>query len=149
MLIKSLKFNPRDITRIKKYLNKAPAVVKASLRKAIAAEARHVMKKSQEIVPVRTGLLKRSKFLGRAKSSGAVVEISMGYAVKPGEYPSAYGGTRKVTIDYAPIVEAGSSAYNVNFDGRFFMRRALNMTKAGRPARIAKYVRADLKKLRG
>jgi len=148
MLIKEIKVDKRAVTRIKKYIEKMPKAVSASLRKAIAAEARLVMKKSQELVPVRTGLLKRSKFLNRAKSIGGRVVISMGYRVKPGEYPAASGGSRKVVIDYAPIVEQGSSAYGVNFTGRFFMRRAFALTKPGRAQRIAKFVRQDLKKLR-
>ena len=147
-LIKSIEFDRRDISRIKKYLSKTPKVVNNALRKAIAAEARYILKKSQEIVPVKTGLLKSSKFLKRAKSNGYTTDISMGYAVKPGVHPTVSGGTRNVKVDYAPIVEAGSSAFNVGFTGRFFMRRAFSMTKSGRSERIAAFVRKDLRKLR-
>ena len=146
-LIKELKFNRQDITRIKKYLSKAPNVVNNALRKAIAEEARLILKKSQEIVPVRTGVLKRSKFLKRAKSNGHVTSISMGYAVKPGKYSTKSGGSRNVTIDYAPIVEAGDSEFNVNFTGRFFMQRAMDMVASGRAKRIASFVRKDLRNM--
>lgn len=145
-LIKEMKVNVEDVKFIKRYLKKMPMLAARALRKAIAAEARLVLKKSQELVPVRTGTLKRSKFLKRAKARGGAVVISLGYSVKPGSYPAASGGTRTVRLDYSSIVEKGSSAFNVGFSGRFFMRKALAMTKPGRGKRIGKFVVADLKR---
>lgn len=141
MLIEGLNFDPRQVTRIRKYLKKMPKAVAASARKAIAAEARTTIMKAQEVVPVVTGLLKRSSYIKRSAGGVTKVQIQFGFKVK--EANRARSGKTRV-IDYAPHVEYGT----INFEGRFYMRYAKNFTKAGRPKRIAQFIRKDLKNLR-
>lgn len=135
---KGLKFNARDVTRIKKYLKDYPKVVQAAARKALAAEARIIYEKSQQIVPVITGTLKSSGHVGRASSKGTATFVDVYYEVKkirPG---------RKEHFNYAQVVEEGRTGYRP-FSGRFYLRRAVNSTRNGRPKRLAQFVRKEIK----
>lgn len=133
-----MRFNPQQITRINKYLKSMPKKVNAELRKAMSVEANIVMKKSQENVPVITGLLKRSKYIRRAKSGQTVTSVVVGYEVKEAR------GNRKEVFDYAQVVEEGRKGYRP-FDGRWYLRRAYNSAKRGRLQRVSKAVRKGLK----
>ena len=134
-VIKGIVVDPKDVTRIGKWLKNTPKLVNAAMRKAASAEANEIMRVSQDIVPVVTGTLKRSKFIGRAKSTSSQTAISFGYEVK------LVGKD-----DYSAYVEHGDSKFNVKFTGRFYMRRAVSMTRNGRKKRIAQHVRAAIKK---
>lgn len=125
----TLKISTSDLTRIDKYLNKVPKKVLAAIRLAQGVEARLTIAKSQELVPVVTGLLKRSKFIGRSKTTGKTTTISIGYKVK-----DVRKGNKSV-FDYAPPVEAL----------RGYMKRANNSTRIGRKKRIQKFVSAALR----
>lgn len=134
----TMEFDAQAITRIRKYWKTLPKKINKEVRKSVAEEARLILRRSQELVPVRTGLLKRSKFLRRSSTTGTKSTIRFGYKVK-----EAKRNVKRV-YDYAPVVEYGRKSPNP-FPGRFYLKRAFELSKRGRVKRVSKAVRRAIK----
>jgi len=123
-------FDPSEVSGVRRAFKKIPKVVNKAMRKVAAEEGRRVIQETSKVVPVRTGLLKRSSFIGRAKGGAQGTEITVGYKVV-----KIRKGAKKV-FDYAPIVEARQG----------YFARGYKMARRGRATRIARRLKEEINK---
>lgn len=103
-----------------KKMQRAAALIGRDLSKrseqGVMREARRILKRSQELVPVVTGDLKRSGVI---------------------EGPYKFGGKVHVNIDYGAAYASYVHEGTQYFEGRKFLERAMNEAETGMSDRLA------------